>query len=196
MYKEAFQLTPIYRFLDTEPGNIENGEVLAAVRDNDLSPLIVTSSFGAGKAMFLTSAVSLTPDRWNRLDLLMLSLPFFHEAIRWLTLPQTDPYNTTTGSELSTTLREQPVDVAVLLPERAGGSKVLMGEDSRSLPGGRYSLPPFRQTEFAGLYTIEMQLATGSARRPHREHFAANVDPTTKAISATCPTPSRASSSG
>lgn len=177
MYREAFQLTPIYRFLDIEAGTIENGEVLAAVRDADLSPLVVVSSFGTGKALFLTSGVSLTPNRWNRFDLLMLSLPLFHEAARWLTLPQTDPYNVTTGAELTTTLRERPVDVAVLLPERAGGTKVLVGEDSRSLPGGRYSLPPFRQTEFAGLYTAEMQLATGSARHPHREHFAANVDP-------------------
>ena len=178
LYLEAFQLTPVYRFVDSEPLTSDHGEVLASVRNPDLSPLIVASTYGAGKALFMTSAISLAPNRWNRLDLLMLSLPLFHEAARWLTLPQTDPHNVLAGAELATTLRQRPVDVAYVLPERAGGSKVLVAEDSRSLPGGRYSLPPFRQTDHAGLYAAEMQLATGSSRQPHRELFAVNVDPT------------------
>lgn len=177
VYKEAFQLTPIYRYIDTTRVDEKRGQVLAAVRDDDLSPLIVISTGGTGKALFMTSGITLRPKQWNRLDELMLSLPLVHETARWLTLPPTDPYNVTTGSELTTTLRERPVDVAVLMPERAGGAKVLVAEDSRSLPGGRYALPPFRQTEYAGIYTMEMELTTGGAGRPHRELFAANVDP-------------------
>ena len=64
-----------------------------------------------------------------------------------------------------------------VLGQVGGGTKVLIAEDSRSLPGGRYALPPFRRTEFAGIYSFEMELASAGAGRAHHERFAANVDP-------------------
>jgi hypothetical protein len=63
-------------------------------------------------------------------------------------------------------------------PQReGGGQKVPVGEDAKALPGGRFAMPPFRRTEFAGLYTAEMQLGSSGASRVTQLHFAANVDP-------------------
>lgn len=176
VYLEAFQLTPVYRFIGATDVS-ERGDVLARLRDADQSPLLVASSYGAGKALFVTSAITGRPERWNRLDLLMLAMPLFHETVRWLALPSDDPFNVLAGGELTSLLRERPADVAVLLPERAGGGKVLVAEESRVVAGGRHALPPYRQTEFAGVYTVEMQTDSGSGPRPHREYFAVNPDP-------------------
>ena len=77
---------------------------------------------------------------------------------------------------LTTTLPARPADIAVLLPERAGVAKLPIGEDPIALPGGRYALPPFRRTDFAGFYEFEMQLGDLESRGRHTELFAVEPD--------------------
>lgn len=179
-YRELFQLTPVYKFYGSSAVT-ERANVLARVRDSDLSPLFVASTFGPGKALFMTSAVSQVPERWNRLNLIMLALPLFHEAARWLSLPSTDPFNVSVGSELTADLPERPRDVSVMPPESAGGGKVLLADKSRALRGGRFSLPAFRETAFAGVYTAEMLLPSQGGAT-HRVMFAVNPDPAEGAL--------------
>ncbi|MDP6929945.1 MAG: BatA domain-containing protein [Planctomycetota bacterium] len=181
IYKEAFQQTPIFRFISTrmdpQPADIDESQVLARIRDPELSPLLIASTHGAGKALFLMSAVSRRPNRWNRLEWIGIALPFFHQAVNWLALPAADPFNLLVGAPLASTLRKKPSDIAVLIPERAGSKKILIGEESKVLAGGRHTLPIFRDTMFAGIYSIEMILDDDGAKQRQVLPFAVNPDP-------------------
>lgn len=178
VYRDIFQQAPIYRFIGCTDEPIENGEVLARVRDEHNSPLVVVATHGNAKALFLTSAISARPDHWNGLDWLGLSMPFFHEAVNWLTKPTTDPFNVICGEQLTGSERARPTDVSIVRPERAGNANEPVGEDSRALPGGRFSLPRYGNTDYAGIYEMVMNLEgdDGSNRRSTLP-FAVNVDP-------------------
>jgi hypothetical protein len=178
VYREILQEAPIYRAIAA--GVETDGStstVLARLRDPDQNPLLVASSWGSGKTLFLMSAITACPDKWNELDWLGISMPLFHEAVNWLTQPASDPFNVLCGVPLSTALEARPADVAVLLPERSGSGKVPVGEDSRALPGGRYTMPRFTTTEFAGIYEVEMRLEIDSGPQSALLAFAVNVDP-------------------
>ena len=64
-----------------------------------------------------------------------------------------------------------------MLPERAGGSKELVGDESRALPARLFALPPFTKTEYAGIYSYEMHLQGKGDGEEVRLPFAVNVDP-------------------
>jgi hypothetical protein len=151
--------------------------VLATIQDPERSPLLVSTSYGNGKLLLITTPIANVPDAWNKLWESVIAIPLVHPIARWLCVPATDPFNVAVGAALSTSLAERPSNVAVILSERAGGQKVPVGEDAKALPGGRFAMPPFRRTEFAGLYTAEMQLGSSGASRVTQLHFAANVDP-------------------
>lgn len=173
----AFEFTPVYRYVDAEVTDSRRALVLAQVRDADLSPLLVASRYRDGKTLFLTSAISRRPDRWNRFEWLGIAIPLFHQAAYWLTLPANDPFNVPVGAPLTASLRHRPRDVAVLLPERAGQEKVLVAEEPRVLPGGRFALPAFRDTRYAGVYTVEAKLEADGQTQPEMLYFAVDPDP-------------------
>ena len=180
IYFQAFEVTQVYRFIGVGDGVVaddRNAEVLARIRDPDLSPLIVTSTFEGAKALFWTSSISRRPDPWNRFGVELLAFPLFHETAKWLALPATDPYNIEIGAQLGATLTGRPRSVGVLLPERAGGGKVPIGDESRALTGGQYTLPPFSDTAYCGIYAVELDLERDGGVTSERLYFAANADP-------------------
>ena len=68
----------------------------------------------------------------------------------------------------------------MLVPEDSGAGKIPVGEDATPLLGGRYALPPFRRTEQAGFYEVEMMLdeTGGGSGERHVEEFAVCPDAT------------------
>jgi hypothetical protein len=159
------------------------GEVVLSIRDAERSPLWVTSRFGAGKALFATTPISRAPERWNRFDAPVAGLSFLllWPAAEWLTVPAIDAHNVAVGGALTSILGSRPTDIAVLVPEDAGAGKIPVGEEATPLLGGRYALPPFRRTEQAGFYEIEMMLdeaSGGGAGERHVEEFAVCPDAT------------------
>jgi hypothetical protein len=176
LHREVFELTPIWRYVPVPTGTLrKDAEVVAALRDPEQSPLLVAADAGAGRTLWLTSAVSSRPDKANALDFPATAFPLFHEAVKWLALPSRDDFNVETGAPLATALRARPDDVQVVLPERAGGAKRPVGEESQRLPGGLFSLPPFLRTEYAGFYGVEALLEQDGGTRPAQLAFAVNV---------------------
>jgi hypothetical protein len=179
IHRQIFESLPIWRFVQCRPELAELGSVLAVVRDASLSPLLIASGFGTGKSAFLTSAISRRPDRWNRLDSSVggISFLFLHPLIHWLAQPATDPRNVLVGQSLAAVLDSRPFNLAVVMPERSGQGKTLVGEDAKPVLGDRYALPPFATTSWAGVYEIEMLLDQSGNHVRHQEFFAVNVDP-------------------
>lgn len=196
VFFQIFESRPVYRFIHSnfvppvaEPSRgapsaegaedsdaASNARVLATVRNPAESPLLVTRDYGFGKAAFLTSSISRRPDRWNGLDFEVTAFPLLHQLMRWLALPAIDPFNVQVGASLSATTEKRPVDLAAVLPERAGLSKVPMGEDPQPLMSSRYALPPFTQTAHAGFYTIEYTLDLGGGQQRGQQVFAVSPD--------------------
>ncbi|MHC5063742.1 MAG: BatA domain-containing protein [Planctomycetota bacterium] len=188
VFLEMFESLPIYRFIGSDSNSLESSEaaarsqVLVSVRDPELSPLMVSKLKGTGKAMFLTSAMSRHPERWNRLEFQLGAQASYlfmlvHPMAYWLTLPTTDPFNVPVGASLTCVLNNKPEGLAVTLPERAGQNRVPIGEEATPLLGDRYSLPPFRQTEYSGFYQMDMLLQISGGGQEHQEVFAVNTDP-------------------
>ncbi len=189
VFFQIFETLPIYRYVPAElpepiDANPADGEppptrtrVLASMRTRNQTPLLVANEFGYGKALYLMSAISRRPDRWNELDYEVVSFPFLHQAAHWLALPAIDPFNVEVGTALTATTKSRPYDLAAVLPERAGLAKVPIGDDAQPLLGGRYALPPFGRTEHAGFYTIEMLVDRGGAQERDQLSFAVNPDP-------------------
>ncbi len=188
VFLEMFESLPIYRFIASDRNSLDNpsadesGQVLVSVRDPELSPLLVSKLKGTGKAMFLTSALSRHPERWNRLEFQLGAQASYlfmlmHPLAYWLTLPTIDPFNTSVGSSLTSVLDNKPEGLAVILPERAGQNRVPIGEEATPLLGDRFALPPFRQTDYSGFYQMDMLLRVSGGGQEHQEVFAVNTDP-------------------
>jgi hypothetical protein len=200
VYVEILESVPIWRYVGAErPPEPEAdapaedpeadgpqrvlGEVVLSIRDAERSPLWVASRFGAGKALFSTTPISRAPERWNRFDAPVAGLSFLllWPAAEWLTVPAIDAHNVEVGGALTSILVSRPADIAVLVPEDAGAGKIPVGEEATPLLGGRYALPPFRRTEQAGFYEVEMMLdeaSGGGAGERHVEEFAVCPDAT------------------
>ena len=151
-------------------------QVIAELTDARRSPLLLANRFGNGKVLLTTSAISLRPTRWNRLDMPVVAIPWMHGIAEWLALPAIDPFNAQVGSVLTCSLAAPPSEVAITLPERAGGGKAPVGSDSRALPGGRHSLPVWTRTQYAGVYVFDLMQETDSGRAPLELPFAVNPD--------------------
>jgi len=177
-YRVYLEVTPIYRLWVADKGSlVKNAQVLCQVRDSKQSPLLVASSVGDGKVLTLTSHITNRPDHWNRLDYYRIAFRLFFPAAHWLSHPVTDPFNVQVGTALTTNLRERPTDLAVVLPERAGGSKEPVGDEARALPGQLFALPPFTNTAHAGFYSYEMNLRGRGDGEQVRLPFAVTADP-------------------
>jgi hypothetical protein len=180
VYREILQMIPVDQWFRTVPESLRaDAQVPLRLTDAEQSPLLVTSAFGDGRAAFLTSAPGseFDPKRWNRLDDQFVVFPLLHGLIKYLALPAEDPFNVTVGTALSCSLPSRPVDVEVLLPERAGGGKLPVTDSPRPLPGGRYGMPPFPGTVMAGIYVCDLQLERDTGREPWSAPFAVRVDP-------------------
>lgn len=195
VYREIFQKVPVYRWLtctmDTPatpspnppaantPPAAGTPQVVARLTDPDQSPLLVARQFGEGRAVFLLSAPmsEFRSERWNRFDDRVVAYPLLFGLVKWLALPGQDPFNATVGSELTCSLPARPENVEVVKPEREGAAKVPLSEDTRPLPGGRYALPPFAPTLFAGFYTFDLALDRETGKEQISLPFAVNVDP-------------------
>jgi hypothetical protein len=116
-------------------------------------------------------------DRWNALNDPLVAFPLLHGLVKWLALPATDPFAAEVGGELSCSLPARPEDIEVQRPERDGRLTTPIAEGVRPLPGGRFALPPFRNTAFAGFYTFDLVLDRESGKEPLSLPFAVNVDP-------------------
>lgn len=174
--RTLFELMPIWRFVAADASQApEQSELIATVRDPDESPLLISNVHGNGRTLWLTSAITARPEKWNGLDFHVVALPFFIEVANWLTLPAHDAFNAETGTLLTAAMPFRPTNIAVLLPERAGGAKVPIGDESMSLPGDRFALPQFGRTEFAGVYTFEMLAEADGQATPATAQFAVNV---------------------
>jgi hypothetical protein len=154
-------------------------EVVLRITDAAQSPLLITARAGEGRFACLTSAPAseYRPERWNELHYPMAAYPLVHGLVKWLSLPAQDPFQAQVGAELGCTLPARPDDVHVLRPERDGAARVPLAEEARPLPGGRYALPPYGQTTFAGFYVYELLLDREAGKEPVSLPFAVNVDP-------------------
>lgn len=178
VYKDMFRLTPIYKFVGSEARDLPTtAEVLARVSDPERSVLAIANTYGAGKTLVFTSPIAGVPLRWNMLNDLWFAFPVVRQAAQWLCVPAVDPYNVAVGAPLSVVLTERPASVAIVLSERADSQKVLVGGDPQALPGGRFAMPPFHRTEFAGHYVADLELGSSGAARRQQVPFAVNVDP-------------------
>lgn len=175
---QALHLGGIYRYFRTERESLsEDGKVIWQISNPELSPLMVAGRHGEGRTLLLTSQITRQPGKWNTLDATIHSLPLLHPMAHWLSHPAVDPFNVMVGGRLSAIVKKRPSELAVVLPERAGGGKVPIAKESRPMRAGLFALPPFTQTDHAGIYTFEMNLGeTGSTEQVHLP-FAVNPDP-------------------
>jgi hypothetical protein len=180
IYREVFQANPIWRWYGIAADTLAaDATVVARLTDADQTPLLTTRLFGEGKCVFLTSAIAseYRPDRWNRLDDPMVALPLLHGFVKWLALPGVDRFHAPVGAELSCSLPARPENVEVNRPERDGRAKSPLAEESKPLAGGRYGLPPYGDTCYAGFYVFDMMLDRETGKEPLSLPFAVNVDP-------------------
>jgi hypothetical protein len=176
---QALQLGGIYRYFISERESLgKDGKILWQISNPTLSPLLVAGRYGEGRTLLLTSQITSKPDKWNTLDALVHAVPLFHPMAHWLSHPAHDPYNVRVGSALTAIVRKRPQDLAVVLSERGGGSKVPIAKEGRPLRGGLFALPAFTQTDHAGVYIFEMDLGQAGATEQLRLPFAVNPDPT------------------
>jgi len=175
---QALHLGGIYRYFRAERESLtDNGRVLWQVSNPELSPLMVAGSYGQGRTLLLTSQITQQPGKWNTLDAPIHSLPLMHPMAHWLSHPAVDPFNVTVGGRLTAIVKDRPRELAVVLSDRAGGSKVPIAKDSRPLRAGLFALPAFTQTAHAGFYTFEMDLGETGSTQQVRMPFAVNPDP-------------------
>jgi len=180
VYREILQAIPLWRWQGVAPGSIaEDASVPVAVTDAERSPLFVTRAFGEGQAVFLTSPIGSEYDaeRWNRLDDPLVAFPLLHGMVKWLALPASDPFAAQVGSSLSCSLDARPEDVEVTRPRRDGRSTAALAAAAQAMPGGRFALPTFSDTRFAGFYEYSLQLDRESGKEQVSLPFAVNVDP-------------------
>lgn len=180
IYREIAQAIPVYQWFSTETDSFREGaEVVLKLTDRDQSPLLIAAPFGEGRTAFLTSAPAPAErkERWNRFDDPMVAFHLLHGVVKWLALPAQDTFNVAVGAPLTGSLPARPTDVEVLVPERLGGGKQPVAEDSRPLPFGRFALPNFTGTVMSGIYVVDLQLERDTGKEPWSQPFAVHVDP-------------------
>jgi len=175
---QVLQLAGVYRYFRADRESLtKHGKILWQISNQQLSPLLVEGRFGAGRTLLLTSAITRQPKKWNTLDSYIHAVPLFHPLAHWLSHAATDPYNSIVGSSLTAIVRSRPSGLAVVLAERAGGSKVPVASEGRPMLGGLFALPAFTNTEYAGIYHYEMELGETGSTQQVRLPFAVNPDP-------------------
>ena len=180
IYREILQAIPMWRWHGISADSLQEGATVPVrVTDAEQTPLFVSRPFGEGQALFLTSPIGseYDADRWNRLDDPLVAFPLLHGIVKWLALPATDPFSVTVGAGISCSLDARPIEVEVSRPERDGRPRTPLAEGARPLPGGRFALPLFTDTRFAGFYEFNFSLDRESGREPEQLPFAVNVDP-------------------
>ncbi|MEO0479262.1 MAG: BatA domain-containing protein [Planctomycetota bacterium] len=136
---------------------VRSSQTLLSAQDALTSPLWIASKFGAGRALFLTSPISSVPGKWNQHDTSLGGLSFLvlWPMARWLTLPNVDDRNVVAGAVLTTSVDSEPRDPRVLAPERATSNSATFETEPKTLPGGRFGLPPYDATAYAGFYDYQ-----------------------------------------
>ncbi|HEB54144.1 MAG TPA: VWA domain-containing protein [bacterium] len=184
IYREILQAIPLWRWYGVAAESLHQQAAIALrVTDAERTPLLVSRAFdpqhGGGQAAFLMSAIGSEYDaeRWNRFDDPLVAFALLHGMVKWLALPAHDPFAVDVGGELSCTLPARPENIELERPVRDGRPRALIAEASQPVPGGRFLLPPFANTIYAGFYTFDMQLDRESGKEPLRLPFAVNVDP-------------------
>ena len=179
VYREILAAIPLWRWHGVAADSMsEEAATVLRMTDAEQTPLLISRSFGEGHAVFLGSPIGseYDADRWNRLDDPLVAFPLLFGTIKYLALPAVDPFAATVGSELSCSLPARPQEIEVGRPERDGRPRAPVAEAARPLPGGRFALPPFTQTTFAGFYNFDMVLDRESGKEPISLPFAVNVD--------------------
>jgi hypothetical protein len=179
-YRELFAAIPTWRWHGLARDSLaENAQVLARLDDPDQSPLLVAAAFGEGKVVFWCSAPAspYLARRWNRFDDPLVAFPLLHGLVEHLALPASDPFQASVGQSLSCSLPARPTAIELQRPERDGGGRAPLADEPVPLPGGRYALPPFVNTLYAGCYTFELLLDRDSGKEAMTLPFAVNVDP-------------------
>lgn len=179
VYREILAAIPLWRWHGVAAESMQDSAVtVLRMTDAEQTPLLVSRSFGEGQAVFLMSPIGseYDADRWNRLDDALVAFPLLFGIIKHLALPATDPFAASVGSELSCSLPARPENVEVQRPERDGRPRAPIAAAARPLPGGRFALPPYNNTAFAGFYEFDMVLDRESGKEPLRLPFAVNVD--------------------
>jgi PAS domain-containing protein len=180
VYREILQAIPVWRWHGVAADSLQEGaSVAVAVTDAERTPLFVSRAFGEGQAVFLTSPIGseYDADRWNRLDDPLVAFPLLHGLVKWLALPASDPFAARVGSALTCSLDARPLDVEVTRARRDGRPAAALADTPQALPGGRFALPTFSDTTFAGFYDYSLVLDRESGQEPRSLPFAVNVDP-------------------
>ncbi len=179
VYREILAAIPLWRWHGVAADSMQDdAQTVLRMTDAEQTPLLVSRSFGEGQAVFLMSPIGseYDADRWNRLDDALVAFPLLFGIIKHLALPATDPFAKIVGSELSCSLPARPENIEVQRPERDGRPLAPIAEAARPLPGGRFALPPYTNTAFAGFYQFDMVLDREAGKEPLRLPFAVNVN--------------------
>lgn len=180
IYREILAAIPLWRWHGVAAESLhEDAVTVLRMTDAEQTPLMVTRPFGEGHAVFLGSPIGseYDADRWNRLDDPLVAFPMLFGVIKHLALPAVDPFAAVVGSELSCSLPARPENIEVQRPERDGRPRTSIAEAPRALAGGRFALPPFTNTAFAGFYECDLVLDRESGKEPLKLPFAVNVAP-------------------
>jgi len=180
IYREILAAIPLWRWQGVAQETLDEDAVtVLRMTDAEQTPLMVSRPFGEGHAVFLMSPIGseYDADRWNRLDDPLVAFPLLFGIIKHLALPAVDPFAAGVGSELSCSLPARPENVEVQRPERDGRPRTSVAESARPLPGGRFGLPPFTNTIYAGFYDLDFVLDRESGKEPMQLPFAVNVSP-------------------
>jgi hypothetical protein len=180
VYREILQAIPTWRWhAVAADGLAADAQVVLRLDDAEQSPLLVARPFGEGRIALLTSplASEFKADRWNRFDDPLAAFPLLHGLVKWLALPATDPFQAPVGGQLTCSLPARPDNLGVQRPERDGRLRSLVAEESQPLPGGRFALPAFGGTAFAGFYVFDCVLERRTGKEAVQLPFAVNLDP-------------------
>lgn len=180
VYREILQAIPVWRWQAIADDSLRQGaQVPLRLTDARQSPLLVADRSGEGRTLFWLSMPGspYRPERWNRFDDVMVSFPLLHGMTRWLALPDQDPFHAQVGGSLTCSVAARPEALELIKPDREGAARVPISDDSRPLTGGRYALPAFSGTLWAGFYTVECLLDREAGKERASFTFAVNVDP-------------------
>jgi hypothetical protein len=167
-WKPLLTEMPFFEFAGTRP--LADARVLARFDDSDESALLIERSYDRGRVFLFTSTID---DAWTFLPRFPRTLvPLVHEWLRYAGRPEEPRRNVAVGHALEALVEKIPSKLTLTLPD--GSRRTLPGE---AQPGGQgiWRLPAVTDTQRAGLYQIEVEVA--SSALPLSVPFAVQIDP-------------------
>lgn len=168
-----------YYHVEFPEGEEPGGRVSFTYTDMGKSPAVLDNSYGAGRALWVTSTADL---EWNDFARWPDFVVFLYEAISYLVKFGMSSSNVNAGTVFHKTYpgAEYASDIQLLAPrDSAGGLERTRNvhKAMRNMPGGSQFELTHEDTEVPGLYRLELK-RPGAPGADTVEYFAVNVDTT------------------